>query len=143
MNRNKIITGGIIVALLAGLVFYLAGTSAEPETDKAARIQQELSRSRSLEIEAASDEAKAAFEKWKSDGFIIRIDKYSHQVWLDLDQWRELTREEMEGRIKTIGEVFSEVDGTFQVIAREPENNMFLADYFASAMRLNEDYINE
>ncbi len=141
MNKKRIIKIVTVTLLSAGMILYLFLTKEEPEADRIAREQHETLAAHSLEITPARPEYKTACESWIDSGFIVKIDRFSHQVWLNTAEWRSLTLKEKKHRIEVISEVLSEVDGTFQVIARDPENDIFLADYFANAMRLNENYL--
>lgn len=138
---KRIIKIGVFIFLVAGIILYFNLTRKEPETDRIAQEQHDSLAAHSLEIAPARAEYKLAYESWVKSGFIVKFDRFSHQVWLDTSEWRSLPLEEKKYRIKVISEMASETDGTFQLVASDPVDDTFLADYFAGDMRLNKDYL--
>ena len=133
----------IYLVAFGALVIFTVSTSTVPEGDLADttdknhvdyKVQGDIIKKK------LSKEDKKKLAEWKDTGFIVKFDKFSHEIWVDKDRWYQLGNQEKRDRILTISNYFKEFDGTSQIaIFRNTGEQKLVAEYIARKYRFYEE----
>ncbi|MBN2735906.1 MAG: hypothetical protein JXR70_02920 [Spirochaetales bacterium] len=133
----------IIFAAIGGIIlFIITATSATPEGDLADTRDKnhvDYITQGDIEKKEISESDKTNLEKWKISGFLVNMDRFSHEIWVDEDIWNSLSEKEQKERIITFSNYYKDFDGTSQVVVfRSKGDKTTLAEYIAGEFRFHQ-----
>ena len=140
MKLNRTVKKRLVKAVLfIGVVIYAFATGTPPEEDDYALKKEhevDLTVHQDLSKPELSDELKFQIDTWVDEGFIIKIQDSSHELWVDNEIWNSHNREEKEKIVTLLSHYMKTIDGTQQVVVKINGEDSMAADFFANTLRI-------